>query len=53
MVEGLHGPALTTGENGCCMGKHREEGNCVTVKSTGALGIEQVVVSCQCQVEEF
>lgn len=52
-MEGLHGPELTIGENGCCTGKHREEGDCVAVRSTGTLGIEQVVVSRQCQAEEF
>lgn len=53
MVEGLHGSLLTIGEKGCCMGKHRQEGDCVTLKNTGTLGIEQILVSHQCQAEEF
>lgn len=52
-MEGLHGPELTIGENGCYAGKPREERDCVVMRSAGTLGIEQVVVSCQCQAEEF
>lgn len=35
------------------MGKVREEGNCVTAKSTGSSGVKQVVMSLRCQEEEF
>lgn len=51
-MQELHGPQQTGGVNGCCMGKFREEGNCVTGKSTGTLGIKQAVVSRQCQAKE-
>lgn len=46
-------PSRPPGVKRCCVGKVREEGNCVTAKSTSSSGGKQVVMSHQCEAEEL